>query len=81
MLTACSTGDPADGFIAQMDQAPASEQPPQWAETKRLMMRTAPAVGDAAPDFTLPARDGSGTIQRSVHQGSRPLVLVFGSFT
>jgi hypothetical protein len=39
-----------------------------------------PAIGAAAPDFTLPGPDGK---EISLHEcrGDRPLVLVFGSFT
>jgi hypothetical protein len=41
----------------------------------------APAVGEAAPDFTLKTPDGKQTITRSKFQADRPLVLIFGSFT
>ena len=37
--------------------------------------------GDAAPDFTLPASDGSSRVTLSSFQGKRPVVLVFGSYT
>ena len=39
-----------------------------------------PAVGDPAPDFTLPTPDGKEVSLRDC-RGDRPLVLVFGSFT
>ncbi len=39
-----------------------------------------PAVGQFAPDFTLPTPDGKELSLREI-QGDRPLVLVFGSFT
>ena len=38
-------------------------------------------VGDSAPDFTLEAADGSGSIQLSSFEGSREVVLIFGSYT
>jgi len=37
-------------------------------------------VGDIAPDFTLPAANGSGHVSLSTYRG-HPLVLVFGSCT
>ena len=39
-----------------------------------------PAVGDPAPDFTLPTPDGKDVSLGEVRR-DRPLVLVFGSFT
>jgi hypothetical protein len=46
-----------------------------WAREGRL------AEGDSAPDFALPAHDGSGTVTLSSFRGQRPVVLVFGSYT
>jgi hypothetical protein len=81
-LTAgCRNLDPAAKFIARMDCAPASERPPDWEETKRLMARPAPKVGQPAPDFSLRTLDGSRLITRSTYQSGRPLVLIFGSYT
>lgn len=37
--------------------------------------------GDLAPDFRLPALDHKSTVQLSSYRGSRPVVLVFGSYT
>ena len=73
--------DPAVAMIAQVDQAPAEKRPPNWEVTRSLMMRPSPKVGESAPDFTLHSPDGKETITRSSFQASRPLVLVFGSFT
>ncbi len=39
------------------------------------------AVGQEAPDFTLPRHKGSGAVTLSSHRGVRPVVLVFGSYT
>jgi len=37
--------------------------------------------GGPAPDFTLASHDRSGRVTLSSHQGDRPVVLVFGSYT
>ena len=37
--------------------------------------------GDPAPDFHLPTLDHKGAVQLSSFRGSRPVVLVFGSYT
>ena len=39
------------------------------------------APGDMAPDFRLPTLDHKNTVQLSSFRGSRPVVLVFGSYT
>jgi hypothetical protein len=77
----CSSRDQMNMFIKQVDSAPPSKRPPNWEQTKRLMQRIAPAVGQAAPDFSLMALDGRQSITMSKHRGDRPLVLIFGSFT
>jgi peroxiredoxin len=38
-------------------------------------------VGDAAPDFTLSTLDSVGSVRLSSFRGSKPVVLVFGSYT
>ena len=77
----CRTADPAAHFIARMDRAPVEKRPKDWEQTKTLMARSAPEVGQPAPDFFLPMLDRVETIARSAHQAGRPLVLIFGSFT
>jgi hypothetical protein len=37
--------------------------------------------GDPAPDFRLPSLDHQSSVQLSSYRGSRPVVLVFGSYT
>ena len=37
--------------------------------------------GDEAPDFRLPTLDRQSTVALSSFRGSRPVVLVFGSYT
>jgi hypothetical protein len=51
--------------------------PRVWAWARRGSL----AVGDPAPDFTLPLHDGSGHVTLSSFRGERPVVLVFGSYT
>ncbi len=77
----CQPADPVVGFIERQDSLPLDQRVPDWERTRRLMLRRAPAVGEAAPDFTLAAIDGSGDIRRSAFHENRPLVLIFGSFT
>ncbi len=38
-------------------------------------------VGDAAPDFELPALDHSRRVKLSAEYPSKPVVLIFGSYT
>ncbi len=80
-VLACVPADPRADFIRRMDAAPPDERPPDWERMRRLMLRPAPAVGEVAPDFTLATADGERTITRSAFHESRPLVLVFGSYT
>lgn len=63
----------------EMDALPPEERLPNWDETRRLMERRAPRVGEAAPDFCLPREDGSGEVCLSDYD--RPVVLIFGSWT
>ncbi len=37
--------------------------------------------GDMAPDFRLKTRDGKSEVTLSSFRGSRPVVLIFGSYT
>jgi hypothetical protein len=38
-------------------------------------------VGDHAPDVSLVSLDGKSPVRLSEHVGSKPLILVFGSYT
>jgi hypothetical protein len=40
-----------------------------------------PGIDEPAPDFTLRTQDGNRTVQLSQYRGTKPVVLVFGSFT
>lgn len=73
--------DPAKKFIDQMDKAPPEKRVPNWEQTKAMMARVAPKVGDVAPDFSLATLDGRETVKLSQHRASKPVVLIFGSFT
>lgn len=71
----------AMAFIEDMDCRPADEQVPNWPEIRAMMMREAPQVGDVAPDFELTALDGNSTIRLTEFEPTRPVVLIFGSWT
>jgi peroxiredoxin len=43
--------------------------------------RSAPKVGDQAPDFTLTDSSGTKAITLSEFRGKKPVALAFGSFT
>jgi len=38
-------------------------------------------VGDPAPDFVLPTADRKAQVQLASFRGSKPVVLIFGSYT
>lgn len=44
------------------------------------VLESGPALGEPAPDFTLPTHDGSDSVKLSRSQG-KPVILIFGSFT
>ena len=43
-------------------------------------LEAGPALGEMAPDFTLPTHDGSTSVTLSKSRG-KPVILIFGSFT
>jgi hypothetical protein len=51
--------------------------PALWKVARGGNLRT----GDEAPDFDLPAHDRASRVRLSSFRGSRPVVLVFGSYT
>jgi len=77
----CSSQNPAASFYAKQESLPPEKRIPEWDRVKALMSRPAPAVGDVAPDFTLPTLDGDSQITRSAHQEGKPLLMIFGSYT
>lgn len=48
-----------------------------WKQARKGALRP----GDMAPDFALPRLGGSETVRLSSYRGSRPVVLIFGSYT
>jgi len=48
-----------------------------WKQARRGHLQ----IGDAAPDFTLPLLDHSGTVALRSFHGKQPVVLIFGSYT
>ena len=73
--------DPARQFMEKMEQARPEERVPNWEHVKTLMARVAPAVGEAAPDFSLKTLDGKATVTLSKFKGEKPVFLIFGSYT
>jgi hypothetical protein len=53
----------------------------QIQEAMRKREERAPKVGDEAPDFELPLLHGDGKTLRLSDLRSRPVALVFGSYT
>lgn len=41
----------------------------------------APAVGDDAPDFDLPCLGSGDSVRLSSFRGTKPVALIFGSYT
>ena len=48
-----------------------------WVTARRGRLQ----VGQEAPDFDLPTRDGSSKVRLSSLRGGKPVVLLFGSYT
>lgn len=86
MLSGCastqkSEPDPAARMIAQMDAAAPEDRVPHWELVRSRMTRPVPEVGTPAPDFALPTFDGSDVIALAEFEPTKPVVLVFGSWT
>jgi hypothetical protein len=60
------------------DDKPLDAKPAPPAAPKRP---SAPAVGAAAPDFTLKTKDGKSSVTLSSFRGKKPVAIVFGSYT
>ena len=73
---------PPDNFAAKMAKLPG---PAMMAFPFEKMWSSARAgsvhPGDSAPDFNLETVDKQSRVRLSSYQGSRPVVLVFGSYT
>lgn len=73
---------PPDTFGRIMSHVPGAMMmvlpfPPLWSSARAGTLHP----GDEAPDFELPSHDGAARIRLSSFRGSRPVVLVFGSYT
>jgi hypothetical protein len=64
-------------FTAAMEPERRSAMMQFLAERETL----APAVGEQAPDFTLPRLDSGAPVQLSSFRGRKPVALIFGSYT
>lgn len=73
---------PPERFGAIMSKVPPAAMmlvpfKPLWMSARAGKL----AVGDAAPDFTLPTTDHRRTVRLSDEFRQRPVVLIFGSYT
>lgn len=73
---------PPEQFGAIMAKAPMAVMmifpfEPLWMSARKGTL----AVGDRAPDFSLPKLDGSGAVSLSAEVRERPVALIFGSYT
>ena len=64
-------------FTAAMDPERRNAMMQFLAERETL----APAVGEEAPDFTLPRIDSGEAVRLSSFRGRKPVALIFGSYT
>jgi hypothetical protein len=73
---------PPDVFGRVMMKLPMATMEVLPFETLWMPARRGKLVpGDLAPDFRLPTVDHKETVQLSSFRGSRPVVLIFGSYT
>ena len=77
----CQTGDKATRWMAHVDARAPEDQPKDWARTRALMLREAPAVGQTAPDFTARRMSSDEMVTLSKYHPGQPKVLIFGSYT
>jgi len=74
---------PPERFGQVMKHAPAAlvwgllPGPRMWLWARKGHL----TAGEPAPDFTLSTADRASTVTLSSHRGTRPVVLVFGSYT
>lgn len=77
----CQMGDKAAQMIARVDALALEDRPKDWARTKALMLREAPAVGQIALDFTAKQMNSDKTVTLSEYHPGQPKILIFGSYT
>jgi hypothetical protein len=80
-VAGCSAGNKAATMIAMVDAMAPEDRPTDWARTKVLLMREAPAVGQLAPDFTAKSMNSDETVTLSEYHPGQPKFLIFGSYT
>ena len=80
-VVGCQTGDKAARMIAIVDARAPEDQPKDWERTRAMMLREAPAVGQAAPDFTAKRMNSDESLTLSEYHPGQPKVLIFGSYT
>ena len=73
---------PPDQFAAAMAKMPGPAMllfpfETMWTEARRGSIN----LGDQAPEFRLPTLDKTSEISLASFRGSKPVVLVFGSYT
>ena len=73
---------PPEQFAAAMAKMPGPAMllfpfETMWSEARRGTIE----VGDAAPDFRLPTLDQTSEVSLASFRGSKPVVLIFGSYT
>jgi hypothetical protein len=82
-----SADDFRDAFLAGWSAPKPGDMPSSATLIRGLFagelgsMNEGPKVNESAPDFTLKSADGKDTVQLAKLLGSKPVVLVFGSFT
>jgi len=92
-----ATDSGSQGFLSLADMQAVFDQSPRTSGTSGMpskatlirglfrqeigSLQPGPRVDESAPDFTLKTNDGKAQIALSKLIGSKPLVLVFGSFT
>ena len=81
LLGGCSSASRATRMIAHVDALPADQRPAEWDRTKALMLRKAPKVGHAAPNFTLKRMKSEEMVTLSEYRPDQPKVLIFASYT
>jgi hypothetical protein len=73
---------PPEQFAAAMAKMPGPAMllfpfETMWSNARRGSVD----VGDSAPDFRLPTLDKTGEVSLASFRGSKPVVLIFGSYT
>jgi hypothetical protein len=73
---------PPEQFAAAMAKMPGPAMllfpfETMWSEARRGTVD----VGDSAPDFRLPTLDKTSEVSLASFRGSKPVVLIFGSYT